>query len=91
MGADPFSSTWGPFFTQDSDGTWVLSYVAYRGAPSNSSGWLENFQGTIYARRANATGDAGLDRCATPLVATSGMGESMSRRAGVRADVIVSV
>jgi hypothetical protein len=41
--------------------TWVLSYVGYRGAPSNSSGWLENFQGTIYARYASSAGDAGLD------------------------------
>lgn len=61
-GSDPHSSSWGPFLVYDSDNsTWVLSYVGYRGAPSNSSGWLENFQGTIYARYASSAGDAGLD------------------------------
>ncbi len=61
-GASPHSSSWGPFFTHDSaNDTWLLSYVGYRGAPSNSSGWLENFQGTIFSRFAGAPGDAGLD------------------------------
>lgn len=61
-GRDPHSSSWGPFFLHDAaNDTWVFSYVAYRGAPSNSSGWLENFEGTIYARRAAVAGDAGLD------------------------------
>ena len=61
-GRDPHSSSWGPFFVHDpANSTWLLSYVGYRGAPSNASGWLENFEGTIYARYANASGDAGLD------------------------------
>jgi hypothetical protein len=31
------------------------------GAPSNSSGWLENFEGTIFFHTAPVPGDAGLD------------------------------
>lgn len=61
-GRDQHSSSWGPFFVHDaSNDTWLLSYVGYRGAPSNASGWLENFDGTIFARYANVSGDAGLD------------------------------
>ncbi len=61
-GASPHSSSWGPFFVHNpANDTWLLSYVGYRGAPSNSSGWLENFWGVIYARFAAAQGDAGLD------------------------------
>lgn len=61
-GSSPHSSSWGPFFIYDpSNSTWLLSYVGYRGAPSNSSGWLENFQGTIFARYANTSEDAGLN------------------------------
>lgn len=61
-GASAHSSSWGPFFVYDpANSTWLLSYVAYRGQPSNSSGWLENFEGTIYARYASVAGDAGLD------------------------------
>lgn len=61
-GTDPHSSSWGPFVTFDpSNSTWLLSYVGYRGAPPNASGWLENFQGTIFASYASAAGDAGLD------------------------------
>ena len=41
--------------------TWLLTYVGYRAAGSNSSGWLENFDGTIYSRYAEEAGDAGLD------------------------------
>ena len=61
-GASPHSSSWGPFFIHNAaNDTWLLSYVGYRGAPSNASGWLENFEGTIFARFADAPGDAGLD------------------------------
>lgn len=61
-GMSPHAATWGPFFLHDpSNDTWLLSYVGYRSAPSNSSGWLENFDGTIFARYADVAGDAGLD------------------------------
>ena len=61
-GSDPHAAHWGPFFVHDPrNDSWVLSYVAYRSAPSNSSGWLENFQGTIFARWAAEPGDEGLD------------------------------
>lgn len=61
-GSDPHSSSWGPFFVRDpASDTWALTYIGYRGAPSNASGWLENFQGVAYGAYANATGDAGLD------------------------------
>ena len=61
-GSDPRSSVWGPFFTQDMQtGVWVLSYVGYRGAPSNASGWLSNYHGIIFQRAATARDDAGLD------------------------------
>lgn len=61
-GSSPHSSSWGPFFTfNPANNSWVLSYVGYRGAPSNSSGWLSNFEGTIFARAAEQQGDAGLD------------------------------
>ena len=61
-GTDIHSSSWGPFFVYDPRrATWALSYVGYRGAPSNSSGWLENFDGTIFAQYASAKGDEGLD------------------------------
>ena len=29
---------------------WVLSYVGYRSSGGNASGWLENYDGTIYTR-----------------------------------------
>ena len=61
-GSSPHSSSWGPFFVHNPvNDSWVLSYVGYRGAPSNSSGWLSNYEGTIFARAATAAGDAGLD------------------------------
>jgi len=61
-GNDPHAASWGPFFVHDpKNDTWLLSYVGYRSAPGNSSGWLENFEGTIYARYAEHAGDAGLD------------------------------
>jgi hypothetical protein len=61
-GSDQHAASWGPFFLHDAKkNTWVLSYVGYRSAPSNSSGWLENFEGTIFARWATTAGDAGLD------------------------------
>ena len=61
-GRSQHSSSWGPFFVHDpANNTWVLTYVGYRGAPSNASGWLENFQGTIFARAAASAGDTGLD------------------------------
>ncbi len=45
-GTDPHSSSWGPFVVRDpATDIWNLLYVGYRGAPSNTSGWLENFQG----------------------------------------------
>ena len=71
-GRDAHSSTWGPFFLHDAArDTWMLSYVAYRGEPSNASGWLNNFEGTIYARAANATGDAMLEPTNALRVTTS--------------------
>lgn len=61
-GGDPHSSNWGPFFVHDPrNDTWALLYVGYRGAPSNRSGWLENFEGTIFGRYAAVAGDAGLE------------------------------
>lgn len=61
-GADPHSSSWGPFVVRDpANDTWALTYVGYRGAPSNASGWLENFDGTIYGAYAKVAGDDGLD------------------------------
>jgi hypothetical protein len=61
-GSDPHSSSWGPFFVHDpANDTWALSYIGYRGAPSNASGWLENFRGQAYGAYASASGDAGLD------------------------------
>lgn len=59
-GSSQHSSSWGPFFVFDG-AYWTLSYVGYRGAPSNASGWLENFEGTIFYQRAAEPGDAGLD------------------------------
>jgi hypothetical protein len=36
------AASWGPFFVHDpTNDTWVLSYVGYRSAGSNRSGWLE--------------------------------------------------
>jgi len=61
-GSDIHSSSWGPFLLFDpSNNTWAISYVGYRGAPSNSSGWLTNFEGTIFGQYANVEGDPGLD------------------------------
>eukprot|EP00040_Diaphanoeca_grandis_P040590 m.5399 g.5399 ORF g.5399 m.5399 type:complete len:404 (-) comp4381_c0_seq1:230-1441(-) len=61
-GTDQHAASWGPFFLHDpTNDTWVLSYVGYRSAPNNSSGWLENFQGIIFTRYASETGDTGLD------------------------------
>ena len=38
-GTSTHSSSWGPMLAFDaSNKTWMLSYVGYRGAPSNSSG-----------------------------------------------------
>ena len=49
-GTSTHSSSWGPMLAFDStNNTWMLSYVGYRGAPSNSSGWLGNFDGRMYA------------------------------------------
>jgi hypothetical protein len=61
-GSSLHSSSWGPFFVHDAaNDTWALSYVGYRGQPANASGWLSNYEGTIFARYANESGDAGLD------------------------------
>ena len=38
-----------------------ICFSAILGAPSNSSGWLENYEGTIFFHSANVSGDAGLD------------------------------
>jgi hypothetical protein len=36
----PHAASWGPFFVHDpTNDTWALSYVAYRSAGSNNSGW----------------------------------------------------
>ena len=48
-GTSMHSSSWGPMLAFDaSNNTWMLSYVGYRGAPSNASGWLGNFDGRVY-------------------------------------------
>ena len=61
-GADRHSSSWGPFFVRDpANDTWALTYIGYRGAPSNASGWLSNFDGVAFGAYAAAAGDAGLD------------------------------
>jgi len=55
-------ATWGPFFLRNPvNDTWAISYVGYRCAANNASGWLDNFDGTIFMRYATAKGDAGLD------------------------------
>lgn len=61
-GMDIHAAHWGPLLTKDpKTNTWVMSYVAYKALPSNGSGFLGNYQGTIFARNATAAGDAGLD------------------------------
>eukprot|EP01079_Euglenida_sp_SAG-EU17-18_P006148 gene6148-5992_t len=61
-GTDQHSATFGSFFVYDpANRTWALSYVGYRTAPENSSGFLKNFRGTIFSRYARLAGDEGLD------------------------------
>ena len=61
-GADPHSSSWGPFFVRNPvNDTRALTYIGYRGAPSNASGWLANFEGVAYGAYASLPGDEGLD------------------------------
>ena len=61
-GTDLHAAHWGPLLTRNpSNNTWMLSYVGYKAAPNNGSGFLANFQGTIFARYATEVGDAGLD------------------------------
>ena len=61
-GTDPHAASWGPMLVHDeARDVWALSYVAYRSGGRNYSGWLENFEGTIYYAEANTTGDAGLE------------------------------
>jgi len=61
-GTDLHAAHWGPLLTKNpANDTWLLSYVGYKAAPSNASGFLGNFQGTIFARYATEAGDAGLD------------------------------
>ncbi len=72
-GSDLHAAHWGPFFLHDpKNDSWQLSYVAYRSAPNNASGWLGNFQGTIFSRAATVPGDAGLDSTFGETNATSG-------------------
>jgi hypothetical protein len=53
---------WGPLLTKNpANDTWLVSYVGNKAAPSNASGFLSNYQGTIFARYATKPGDAGLD------------------------------
>ena len=53
---------WGAILTKNTaNNTWLLSYVGYKAAASNASGFLANYQGTIFSRYATEPGDAGLD------------------------------
>jgi hypothetical protein len=61
-GSDPCAAVWGPSFLFDpSANRYALAYVCYNSAPSNSSGWYGNFNGSIFVAYADAEGDAGLD------------------------------
>lgn len=61
-GMDIHAAHWGPLMTHDTkNDTWLISYVSYKAAPSNGSGFLANYQGTIFSRYATEAGDAGLD------------------------------
>ena len=61
-GTDKHAASWGPFLLRDpTTKRWVLSYVGYRSGGHNYSGWLTNFEGTIYFAEAAEPGDAGLD------------------------------
>ena len=61
-GTDLHAAHWGPLLTQNTaNHTWLISYVGYKAAPNNASGFLANFEGTIFSRYAAQAGDAGLD------------------------------
>ena len=59
-GSTLHAAHWGPLLTKDGE-SWMVSYVGYRAPASNASGFLSNFQGTIFSRYATESGDQGLD------------------------------
>ena len=63
LGTDSLHAAhWGPLLTRNpANDTWLLSYVGYKAAKNNASGFLANYQGTIFSRYAAVPGDAGLD------------------------------
>lgn len=63
LGTDSLHAAhWGPLLTKNgANNTWLLSYVGYKAAKSNASGFLANYQGTIFSRYATTAGDEGLD------------------------------
>jgi hypothetical protein len=59
---DLHAAHWGAILTKNTaNDTWLMSYVGYKAAKSNASGFLVNYEGTIFARYATEAGDAGLD------------------------------
>jgi hypothetical protein len=61
-GTDIHAAHWGPLLTKNpANNTWLMSYVSYKAAADNASGFLTNFQGTIMSSYATEAGDAGLD------------------------------
>jgi hypothetical protein len=47
-GSDPRAAMWGPMYIyDDAVSAWALLYVGYRSSPSNSSGWLGNYDGRL--------------------------------------------
>ena len=53
---------WGAILTKNTaNDTWLMSYVGYKAAKPNASGFLANYEGTIFSRYATEPGDAGLD------------------------------
>ena len=61
-GTDPHAASWGPFLVHDpTTDRWIFTYVGYRSGGHNYSGWLGNFEGTIYYAEASEPGDGGLD------------------------------
>eukprot|EP00756_Hemistasia_phaeocysticola_P049968 Hpha_TRINITY_DN24578_c0_g1::TRINITY_DN24578_c0_g1_i1::g.172590::m.172590 len=63
LGTDSLHAAhWGPLLTKNpANDTWLLSYVGYKADKNNASGFLTNYQGTIFSRYATKSGDAGLD------------------------------
>ena len=61
-GTDIHAAHWGPLLNYNpKNETWQMSYVGYRAAKPNATGFLSNYDGTIFSRFATEPGDAGLD------------------------------